>query len=242
MKVLIFFRSILSVIVFLFSTMVLACLGIIFNLLFSSRTIDNTIIQFWGQWTCLLFGISVKVKNIENLNKVKGAVILFNHSSFFDVFAICGFLRGVRFGAKIELFKIPIFAQAMRRLGTIPIARKNRDEVFKVYEEAQPRFALGEKFALSPEGGRFHSDDLAHFKTGPFVFALTSKVPIIPVVIHGAHECWPKGVLIPNTKSWTGTITVTVLDPIDTESYSFDQRRDLQHKVYEAMNFVWKKN
>lgn len=239
MSFLIFIRSLISTALFVLNTIIWAYIGILLNILFNSRKTDNWIITTWGKQSCWLFGVRIHLHGLEKMPKDKGAIILFNHSSYMDVFAIAGYLSGVRFGAKVELFNIPVFSQAMKRFGTLPIARRNREEVFKVYEEAKPRFARGEKFALSPEGGRFFGEQLSKFKSGPFVFAITAGVPVVPIVIHNAYAAWPKEALLPNTKAWITHVDIHVLSPIETTAFTVDTRDGLMDQVYTLMNSQW---
>lgn len=239
MKLIILIRAVIAICLFAIITGVLAALGIISNIIFNRRRYDNWIIETWGRLSFAVFNVDLKVFGKENLAQKQGAVLLFNHSSFMDVLTMCYGLYNIRFGAKIELFKIPVFGACMRRFGTLPIARGNREEVFKVYEEAKVRFARGERFCLSPEGGRFHSDQLLPFKAGPFVFAINSQVPLIPVVIKGAYDVWPKGKILANSDRWKRTIEIHVLPPVPTTGYTTDSRGPLQEKIYKMMNDVY---
>lgn len=232
-------RAVIAMIVFVVLTVALSIIGITLNILFNRRRFDNWVMSNWGSWSLKVFNVDLKVYGLENLKRGQGSVLLFNHSSFVDVLALCAGLYNVRFGAKIELFKIPIFGSCMRRFGTLPIARDNREEVFKVYEEAKIRFARGEKFALSPEGGRFHSHHLLPFKSGPFVFGITSQVPLIPVVIKGAFDVWPKGNMLANADKWRRTIEIHVLDPVSTDGISLQHKNELQEKIYNTMDAVY---
>lgn len=225
---------------FLIHTVIYSCIGFIFNLVFNSKKIDDQIISSWAKLTCWSFGVKLQVHNIEKI-PIEGCLFLFNHSSFFDIFALAASFKDIRFGAKIELFKIPFFGPAMRRAGTLPIARNNREEVFKIYEEAKPRFLEGAKFALAPEGGRFYRPNLGPFKAGPFVFAMSGGVPLLPVVIIGAHEILPMTSFLTNWNAWQRQIDIYVLDPISTKEYTVDHRQELQKVVYEKMNPLWVK-
>lgn len=239
MKLIILIRAAIAVFLFAVITGVLAALGIVSNIIFNRRRYDNWVIQTWGRLSFAVIGVKLKVFGIENLTPRQGTVILFNHSSFMDILAMSAGIHNIRFGAKIELFKIPLFGTCMRRFGTLPIARGNREEVFKVYEEAKVRFARGERFCLSPEGGRFHSDQLLPFKAGPFVFAINSQVPLTPVVIKGAYEVWPKGKILANSDKWSRTIEIHVLPQVPTTGITTDNRGPLQEKIYKMMNAVY---
>ena len=238
MKILTFLRSIIVTILFVVLTVVFSIIGLFGNIIFNNKKIDDKVISTWARWTCWLHGVKIKIIGQDKIPKT-GSLFLFNHSSFFDVFALAATFIDLRFGAKSELFKIPFFGIAMKRTGTLPIARNNREEVFKIYKEAEGRFSQGQKFALSPEGGRFYGPHLSTFKSGPFIFALSAKAPLVPVVIKGAYECLPKGAFLANKDQCTRVIELHVLDPIETKNYSLEQRHELQRLVYERMDAVW---
>lgn len=164
---------------------------------------------------------------------------MFNHSSFFDVFAMVTGIPSFRFGAKIELFSIPIFGAAMRRVGVLPIARQRREEVFKLYEGTVGRIRMGEKIALAPEGTRQADEKiLGSFKAGPFVLAINSQCPVVPVIIRNAGSVLGKKSIIPNWRHWTQKIEIQILEPITTIGLSLDDRPLLQEKTRAIMNKI----
>lgn len=220
---------------FLFAVWTMLCaIAMIFCGFLNNRKIEDAIVVAWTKGTCKLFGVKVVVQGQENMPQ-NGCIYLFNHTSFFDIFAMNGYLNSFRFGAKIELFKIPIFGAGMKRAGILPIARDNREEVFRVYRAAEERIRRGERFALAPEGTRQPVEKLGKFKSGPFVFAINAHAPLVPVVVKGALKVWPKGSIFPNTGKWTRTITLIVLPQVETAGFSVDQRPELQEKVHSMM-------
>lgn len=238
MKILILIRSVIITIIFPFTVIILGPTLIFGSLLFKNKNFDDVVVMLWGKICCRMAGTKVIIKGRENLPK-EGCLLLFNHSSFFDVFAIAGYLKGVRFGAKAELFKIPIFGAAIASVGTLPINRQNREGVFKIYDAAKARFHKGEQFVLSPEGGRFYGPQLSPYKAGPFQFAMSAQAPVVPVVITGAYEALPKGAFFFNLYSWSHEIIIEILPAISTLGYNAENRQDLMKKVYEQMNPIW---
>ncbi len=228
-------RSVISSFIFLFITVVLSSASIFLNFFGLQKKWVDRVICFWGETTLLLFGVELKESGRENIPE-GACLFLFNHTSFFDVFAMSARLSGMRFGAKIELFKIPFFGPAMRLAGVLPISRAHRDKVFKVYEHAQARVEQGQKFALAPEGGRNKVEKLLPFKAGPFIFAINSKLPIVPVVIKGAAEVYPKNTVLPHWKRWKSQITLQYLPAIEVQDYTLETRVHLQKQVFEKMS------
>lgn len=231
-------RSALATFIFPFTVIILGPVAMLGHYLFQNRKIDNFFIMLWGRICCVMSGVQVVVEGAQNIPQ-EGCLFLFNHSSFFDIFALSGYIPGLRFGAKAELFKIPIFSHTMMAMNMLPIARDKRDEVYKIYDEARVRLINKEQFALSPEGGRFYGRELSPFKAGPFIFAMSAGVPVVPVVIIGAYEALPKGDFLFNKNNLKHKIYLKILEPVSTKNYTEESRKDLQKLVYDKMNSIW---
>ncbi len=184
----------------------------------------------------------MQIRGEENWPKGTGFLILFNHTSWVDILVMASGLPGVpRFGAKIELFKIPFFGRAMRTVGMLPIERNNRTKVLHVYKDAQTRAADGEFFALAPEGTRQADRVLGRFKQGPFLFAVGAQMPIVPIVIAGAREVMPKGSWILNPWSWRRTVLIEILPSCPTAGRTEVDIPAMQQTVRQAMEPVYEK-
>jgi 1-acyl-sn-glycerol-3-phosphate acyltransferase len=229
-------RSLLVGLLFIITTLFLAIVIIFLTYFKNTRDWIDKLIVFWGRST--LFYFNVEVSEVGRDHIPKGPCIyLFNHTSFFDVFVMVATLKGMRFGSKIELFSIPFFGQAIRKVGVLPIARHNREEVFKVYEKAI-EYALrhGQQYSLAPEGTRQSEEKLGPFKAGPFIFAINAKIPLVPVVLCGASRVMSKNSFLPNWRHWKNKINIEYLAPISTQGESLETRQSLQKKVFELMN------
>lgn len=240
MIVLSFVRSLLAAAIFPVFTLVISLLGIVEAFLIHNFNYESGIIKLWGVGTLKIFNVKVQCRGLENIPK-GSCLFIFNHTSFFDIFVMNAVYPHFRFGAKIELFKIPIMGTAMRRLGVLPIARQRKGEVFRIYEEARARAVKGEKFALSPEGGRTRAEKLFPFKAGPFLFAINSGMPLVPVVIRGALEVQGKGQIIPNWDRWSRTIKIDYLPALSVEGYTVETRAQLQEQAFAVMKPYFEK-
>lgn len=188
----------------------------------------------WARFLLWVTGIKMEVRGIENLPKDdRGFLFLFNHTSYIDIIAMLGGLPKIpQFGAKIELFKIPFFGTAMRALGTLPIARNNRNEVLRLYKEAKQRVDQGEVFALAPEGTRQTGGMLGRFKKGPFIFAIQAEMSVVPVLIVGAEQIQPKGSYLMNVGSkWTRQLILQILPRVHGSDFSSETIDDFQKEV-----------
>lgn len=236
MKILPFLRSsIVVILLFPLLTLVLASAIVLNAFIRGPERWTNWIPEFWARTTCRLFGVTLEIEGLENLPK-GGCLVLFNHRSFFDIFALQAAVPDLRFGAKIELFKIPVFGAAMKKVGVLPIARGNVQEVIKVYEAAEPRIQAGQKFGLAPEGLRnTTAQKLLPFKAGPFLFAMGAGAPIAPCVIWGTEEVWPKNVLVPQTDRMFSVVRLKFLPTFSVQGTQLSDKTEIQNKVYSVM-------
>lgn len=235
MIILTFLRSLVGAIIFVPFTFFLSAVAIMIVMIgFPKHSVDR-ILLWWGSGALALFGIHLKVHGRENLPE-GACLVIFNHSSFFDIFCIAAVIPELRFGAKAELFKIPLFGFAMKKIGILPIHRANRERAFRVYEKASALAQEGFKFALAPEGTRNDGTKLLPFKSGPFIFAIQSQMPIVPTVIHGAYSLLPRGAFLPNLKSWNSLIDLEFTPALSVQGLTSENRGELQRAAFTQMS------
>lgn len=233
MSVFSFLRSLVLLPLIVFHTFWCSIVVVSLLLLRAPRAwVDFFIGPVWCGGIVRLCGIKVVVTGKENVPLERGFLYLFTHSSLLDIPVMFEATpKSFRFGAKSSLFKIPVFSQAMTLSGTLPITRDNREKVMEVYKEAETRVAKGEAFALAPEGGRRVGDEIKDFKSGPFIFAINAKMPIVPVVLSGVGQVLPKKTLLINKDRWTREVGVSFLPAIETQNIPIEEMKSLKSKV-----------
>lgn len=161
-------------------------------------------------------------------------VIMSNHQSLYDVPVLFNVLeRRIRMVAKKELFRIPIWAQAMRRAGFVEVDRANRQKAIASLTQAQAALQAGTNIWIAPEGTRSRTGKLGPFKKGGFHLALDSGVRILPVCIDGTRAALPAtGWRVHNGAA----VTVTVCSPIDPRQYGKERLEDLMATVRGAIS------
>ena len=206
--------------------------------------LPNSMVAFFLRWwsrICLfLIGVRVNVVGKENLPD-EGAVYLFNHQSLLDIPIVLASLPvPVNFGAKIELYKIPLWGFIMRRFGVLPIARNDQREVQKVYDKAVARIHNGENVILAPEGTRAPLNKLLEFKSGPFIFAIQAQAPLVPLAIKGAGPLMPKKKLLVRWQE-DRKVTIEILPWQSTKGLKLEDRKRLKEEMREkfaaALNY-----
>jgi lysophosphatidate acyltransferase len=148
------------------------------------------------------------------------AIYLCNHTSSLDLFLGSGLCPMGGCGtAKKEIIYIPAIGQAFWLTGHLRLDRGNTDKAkasMRELAEVVGRHALS--VWVWPEGTRAKDGRLQPFKKGFVHMAVATGLPIVPVVLVGAHKHWPaKGFrLVP------GTIEVKVLPAISTVGWTVE--------------------
>lgn len=220
-------------------TLVMSALVLILHAVGTPRdALDNLIRKGWARFIMKIAGVKVEVRGASNVPTGKiGFLVLFNHTSHVDILTLYGYMpKAVRFGAKVELFKIPFFGRAMMAMGALPIDRRLREKVLQLYQAAIPRVAKGDAFALAPEGTRQKEQRLGKFKYGPFLFAIQAQMNIVPVVIAGAFDVLPKNSLWFNVGRWKRKVILEILKPMTTRGLSEADIDGLQSTIHEQMH------
>jgi 1-acyl-sn-glycerol-3-phosphate acyltransferase len=153
---------------------------------------------------------SLRVFGIENLPRRGGFLLASNHQSFLDpaLVAACLFPREMHFMARRSLFRNPVFGAIIARCNAFAIERDTAD--VKGVKEAIARLEAGNVLLVFPEGTRTRNGSIGPMKAGVGTLAERAAVPIVPVLIEGAYEVWPKGAPLPRS----GRIRVVVGKPI----------------------------
>jgi len=176
--------------------------------------------------------VPVRAVGLERLAGLGPCVYIANHQSWFDVLATEYLLPGsLRFVAKKELGRVPLFGVALRMAGHIEIDRKNLSSAVAAYENAARAIRGGLSAVVFAEGTRSRDGRLKAFKKGPFVLAIVAQVPVVPVFIEGSFAVLPKGSIHPRP----APITLHVGAPIPTRGMTYDDRDALIAATREAL-------
>lgn len=128
-----------------------------------------------------------KVTGKKKIPKKGPFIIYANHKSLFDPFFVSSVVKPkIHFMAKIELFKMKIFASLLRSWGAFPVDRKG--PALSAVKTALRILKRGDIFGIFPEGTRIKTKQLGEMSPGAAAIALKSKVKVIPIVIKGSYK------------------------------------------------------
>ncbi len=183
---------------------------------FDKQNHSFSFIAYW--WSKVVFavtGIKVRAIGLERIDKSKPYVYVSNHASLYDIPAVVLAIdRHMRFIAKKEIARIPVFGWAVAR-ANIMVDRKSVPDAARSIERAAKRIALGESVILFAEGTRTRDGKLLPFKRGAFSLAIQAGVPVVPLTILGSYNIMRKGEL----RVHKGEVTILVDPPVEVCEY-----------------------
>ncbi|MFH1398295.1 MAG: lysophospholipid acyltransferase family protein [Candidatus Omnitrophota bacterium] len=135
----------------------------------------------------------------EFIPKKGGFILASNHLSYLDPMAVgaaCGRLD-LNYMARHSLFRNPCSAWVLAEGHVFPVKRNSAD--FKALKEALRRVNKGKGLLLFPEGTRQVSGRFGEPEPGVGFLAAKLKVPVIPVLLKGTDQAWPRNAKFPRS-------------------------------------------
>jgi 1-acyl-sn-glycerol-3-phosphate acyltransferase len=214
------------------ATLLFAPMAIVVSLWDGSGNLSHRVARLWGGWILGISGIRVKVRGMHHIEPRRSYIYMSNHQSNFDVPVLLAQLPvQFRWLAKAELFRIPVFGLAMRRVGYISIDRSDRRLAFASLRQAAQTIRSGVSVLIFPEGTRSRDGRMRSFKKGGFVMAIDAGVPIVPVTVHGTWDIMPKD----RWRIVPGTVGIEIGAPIETRGYTRQAKQALMQRVHAAI-------
>jgi 1-acyl-sn-glycerol-3-phosphate acyltransferase len=136
----------------------------------------------------------VNVPRAESLRG--GMMFVSNHQSFLDPVLVGQAVpRSMSYLARSTLFEVPVFGRLIRGVQAHPVKRGGADA--QALKTVIRLLRGGESVLMFPEGTRTHDGRLGQFKSGAAAIAIRCVVPVLPVAIEGAYDCWPRSRALP---------------------------------------------
>lgn len=134
-----------------------------------------------------------RIYGLRHIPPTGGLLIVSNHQSYLDPVALgCCVRRPICFFAKAYLFRNPILGWLISSLHSFPVTQGKASGDRAAIEEAIRRLKAGYVMNLYPEGRRSDDGEIATIHGGAALVARRAKVPIMPAVIDGAFDAWPR--------------------------------------------------
>ena len=146
---------------------------------------------------------SIEFEGVENIPSAGGAIVVFNHRSYFDP-TVMGLLiakagRNIRGLGKKEVFDAPVVGDLMKASGGIRVDRGTGSD--EPLAAAVTAVAGGELLMLAPEGtiprGPAFFEPKLKGRWGAARLAAATHAPVIPVGLWGTERVWPRSSRLP---------------------------------------------
>jgi len=143
---------------------------------------------------CRVFGMVFfhwRLYGLENIPRKGPFLLVSNHQSFLDPI-FCGSppKRHLCFLARDTLFRHWFFGRVLASVNAIPVKREGGDVA--AMKKVIGKLQEGRGVCLFPEGTRTSDGRILPFKAGLGLLCRRGNAAIVPVVIDGAFECWPR--------------------------------------------------
>lgn len=148
----------------------------------------------FARWLCEIFCrvfFRLHPAGRENVPNYGPLVLICNHQSFLDPM-LCGIFvkRPLYYLARDTLFK-GFFGWLIKSVNTIPVRRGEAD--IGAMRIIISKLRQGHGVCLFPEGTRTLDGKISAFKPGFGLLCRRGGASVVPVLVEGAHEAWPKG-------------------------------------------------
>jgi 1-acyl-sn-glycerol-3-phosphate acyltransferase len=187
-------------------------------------------VWYWlARWICRVFSIlffRFRAYGTRNVPASGPFILASNHQSYLDpVFCGLALKRRLCFLARDSLFRNRFFALLIYSLNAIPVKR-DRADVSSI-RTVVAKLKEGKGVCLFPEATRTNDGSIRPFKPGFGLLCRRAKAPVVPVLIDGAFECWPRHKRI----FGPGSVTVCYGQPITAEQATSMSDRKLAELV-----------
>ncbi len=150
---------------------------------------------FWfGRWLCRFFCIvffRLHIKGKKNVPDKGAFVLVSNHQTYLDsIFCGIPLKKHLYFLARDSLFANRFFGWLLSSVNTIPVRRGKAD--LPAMKKVIGKLKEGNGVCLFPEATRTRDGRIAPFKPGFGLLCRRGNAAVVPVVIDGAFECWPR--------------------------------------------------
>ncbi len=146
--------------------------------------------------TVYLLAFRGRVLGVKNVPRKGGVLLVSNHQSFIDpILASLVFDRECNFMARESLFYHRAFAWLISAMNAFPVRRGTAD--MRAVKETLRRLKKGQMVLVFPEGTRTTDGRIGELQPGAAAIAKQAKATVVPTMIEGAYNVWPRQALLP---------------------------------------------
>jgi 1-acyl-sn-glycerol-3-phosphate acyltransferase len=226
-------RTVVGIAVLIPGLLLLSALVVVLALLRAPRRLIDRCYTGFADLGILFGGTELRIEGLEHIRPGTSYVVVANHESDWDPVVAFAALRMLPMRAVIkdEMMRIPVLGRALALTGNVRVTRTQSAtdvERLRTVMQARPPDV---SILFYAEGTRSRDGSLRPFKKGPFVAALASGLPILPVGTAGTFRIWPPV----SVQLRRGPVAVHVGEPIEVTGLDFDDRDALRDRCAAAV-------
>lgn len=170
--------------------------------------------RFFTFWSSVLW-FRARARGQHNIPAKGGALLVSNHQSFMDPPLVGSFLtRECYYMARDTLFRNPAFGRLIGLVNAFPVRRGEAD--VGAIKQTLRLLKQGQLVLMFPEGTRTRDGHIGPIHPGLEAVARKAGVPVIPTLIDGVFQVWPRTRLLPGI----GDVIVQYSTPIRPADYA----------------------
>lgn len=187
----------------------------------------------WGKFMLFVMGFTLKIEELENIEKGKSYMFIANHTSMIDIMVMFAVVKNpLVFIGKEELTKLPLFGSIFKRT-SITVNRGSAKSRTKAFNKAQQKLKRGFSICIFPEG-LVPSDEnivLSEFKTGAFRLAIEHKIAIVPMVFFDCKKRFSYTFF----SGSPGVLRVKIHKFISTQQTTLNDKEAIKQKAFNLL-------
>lgn len=226
-------RTVVGIAVLIPALLLVSALVLVLALLGAPRRLIDRCYTGFADLGILIGGTRLRVHGLEHVRPGASYVVVANHESDWDPVVIFAALRmlSMRAVIKEEMMRIPVLGRALALTGNVRVTRTHSAADVQRLRAVMQERPADVSILFYAEGTRSRDGSLKPFKKGPFVAALASGLPVLPVGTAGTYRIWPPVTV----QLRRGPVTVEIGEPIDVSGLGFDDRDALRDRCAAAV-------
>jgi putative phosphoserine phosphatase / 1-acylglycerol-3-phosphate O-acyltransferase len=184
----------------------------------------NFLTRVWPGTVLALSGVTLNVTGAEHLTERRPAVFLYNFRRGVDVFLVAALVRDNWTGvATREMESSRVFGQ-LGKLLDVAFVDRDHPGTAAARKPLEMAARKGLSILIAPEGSRPGTRPVGPFNRTAFLIAMTTGLPIVPVVIRNSELVGSRN----RAQLNPGAVDIAVLPPVSVENWTL---RDLRERI-----------
>ncbi len=147
--------------------------------------------QWFVRTLFAIVGKHLEISGFADVQADHPYVIIANYPSFYASFALLGAFPKASLVAHASLQKVPLVAQALRRMGTLFVRPGAAGDGLKALDLGVGQLSVDSSVMILPEGARTPDGRIHRFRRGFINILRHTNLDLLPVTLNGLYQLKP---------------------------------------------------